>query len=367
MKRYRILHILHSMNRGGAETLVMNLFRAIDRDRYAFDFLLCTGRNDYGEEITRLGGRIFLHDSRGRRPFAYRRDLVRFFTGHAGEFDAVHLHCSSLTSPEALFAARDCGIPVRVLHVHSSRPESRLHGVLHRLFRPAALGCATQLLACSEAAADWLCGGTPFRRRVLVVRNGINTERFRFDERVRREVRRELGVFPGTTLFGHVGRFCAVKNHPFLLRVFAAWEAEHPDSLLLLIGRGEGLDAARDLARDLGIGAKVRFLGLRRDIDRLLQAIDLFVFPSFFEGLPVAVVEAQDSGTKVVCSDRVSAEAKLCDNLWFLPLESGPAEWARRIARLTGAPREQMWLQVRAQRYDIRDTAELLCKEVYRR
>ena len=317
--------------------------------------------------ITRLGGRIFLHDSRGRRPFAYRRDLVRFFTGHAGEFDAVHLHCSSLTSPEALFAARDCGIPVRVLHVHSSRPESRLHGVLHRLFRPAALGCATQLLACSEAAADWLCGGTPFRRRVLVVRNGIDTERFRFDERVRREVRRELGVFPGTTLFGHVGRFCAVKNHPFLLRVFAAWEAEHPDSQLLLIGRGEGLDAARDLARDLGIGAKVRFLGLRRDIDRLLQAIDLFVFPSFFEGLPVAVVEAQDSGTKVVCSDRVSAEAKLCDNLWFLPLESGPAEWARRIARLTGAPREQMWLQVRAQRYDIRDTAELLCKEVYRR
>ena len=288
-------------------------------------------------------------------------------SGHAGEFDAVHLHCSSLTSPEALFAARDCGIPVRVLHVHSSRPESRLHGVLHRLFRPAALGCATQLLACSEAAADWLCGGTPFRRRVLVVRNGIDTERFRFDERVRREVRRELGVFPGTTLFGHVGRFCAVKNHPFLLRVFAAWEAEHPDSQLLLIGRGEGLDAARGLARDLGIGAKVRFLGLRRDIDRLLQAIDLFVFPSFFEGLPVAVVEAQDSGTKVVCSDRVSAEAKLCDNLWFLPLESGPAEWARRIARLTGAPREQMWLQVRAQRYDIRDTAELLCKEVYRR
>ena len=119
MKRYRILHILHSMNRGGAETLVMNLFRAIDRDRYAFDFLLCTGRNDYGEEITRLGGRIFLHDSRGRRPFAYRRDLVRFFTGHAGEFDAVHLHCSSLTSPEALFAARDCGIPVRVLHAVS--------------------------------------------------------------------------------------------------------------------------------------------------------------------------------------------------------------------------------------------------------
>lgn len=175
MKRYRILHILHSMNRGGAETLVMNLFRAIDRDRYAFDFLLCTGRNDYGEEITRLGGRIFLHDSRSRRPFAYRRDLLRFFTGHAGEFDAVHLHCSSLASPEALFAARDCGIPVRVLHVHSTRPENRLHGVLHRLFRPAALGCATQLLACSEAAADWLCGGTPFRRRVLVVRNGIDT------------------------------------------------------------------------------------------------------------------------------------------------------------------------------------------------
>lgn len=367
MKRYRILHILHSMNRGGAETLVMNLFRAIDRNRYAFDFLLCTARNDYGEEIVRLGGRIFLHDSRGRRPFAYRRELARFFAAHAGEFDAVHLHCSSLTSPEALFAARDCGIPVRVLHIHNTQPESRLHGVLHRLFRSAALGSATQLLACSEAAADWLCGGASIRRQVLVVRNGIDTERFRFDGQVRREVRRELGVASTTTLFGHVGRFCAVKNHPFLLRTFAAWTAEHPDSQLLLVGRGEELDAARGLARSLGIGPKVRFLGLRSDIDRLLQAIDLFVFPSFFEGLPVAVVEAQDSGTKVVCSDRVSAEAKLCDNLWFLPLEAGPGEWARRIARLEGAPREQMWLQVRARHYDIRDTAELLCKEVYRR
>ena len=366
MKRYRILHILHSMNRGGAETLVMNLFRAIDRDRYAFDFLLCTGRNDYGEEITRLGGRIFLHDSRSRRPFAYRRDLLRF-TGHAGEFDAVHLHCSSLASPEALFAARDCGIPVRVLHVHSSRPESRLHGVLHRLFPT----CGPRL---RHAAAGLLGGGCrlALRRNAVPPAGAGHPQRHRHGAFPFRRAGAprgapRVGRLSRTALFGHVGRFCAVKNHPFLLRVFAAWEAEHPDSQLLLIGRGEGLDAARDLARDLGIGAKVRFLGLRRDIDRLLQAIDLFVFPSFFEGLPVAVVEAQDSGTKVVCSDRVSAEAKLCDNLWFLPLESGPAEWARRIARLTGAPREQMWLQVRAQRYDIRDTAELLCKEVYRR
>lgn len=364
--RYRVLHLLHSMNRGGAETFVMNLFRTIDRDRYAFDFLLASERDDYGDEILRLGGRIFRLAPRRRHPFGYLGSLNDFFDRHPGEFDAVHLHCSSLSSPEALFAARSRGIPTRILHIHSTRPEGLLHGLLHGLLRGVSLRCATQLLACSGSAASWLCGGSAHRAEVRVVPNGIDTSLFGFDAGIRDEVRRELGLGRGTTLVGHVGRFCTAKNHPFLLRVFASWVSEHPDSVLLLVGRGEGYEAAVRQSEALGIASRVRFAGVREDVDRLLQAVDLFVFPSLFEGFPVSVVEAQASGTKVVCSDRVSAEVKLCDNLWFLPLEAGPAEWARRMASLEGGDRPSMCRAVRASRYDIRDTAALLCDEVYR-
>ena len=359
----RVLHAVVNMNRGGAETLIMNLYRRIDRSRLQFDFLTCR-EGVYDDEIRALGGivhRVPWITEAG--PVGYVRALDRFFAEHR-HYRIVHAHMDRM-SGWVLRAARRAGVPVRIAHSHNTRSEG---GPLARLFKWASgrlvAPNATGRLACSEAAAVWLFGDRAKEARII--RNAVDCGALAFDPEIRRAVREELDLGPGQLAVCHVGRFTPQKNHAFLIGLFARLAAERPDAMLLLIGDGPLREATARRAEAAGIADRVRFLGVRGDVARLLAAMDVMVFPSLHEGLPLSLIEAQAAGLPCVISDRVTAEADLGIGLVArLPLEAPHDAWIRGILRAAAAAEPPLARlkaadEVRRRGYDIGEAAEEL-------
>lgn len=358
----RVLHVLHSMNCGGAETLIMNIYRNIDRERVQFDFLVNVfDRMFFEREIESLGGRIFRMPFLTKvTPLVYARNLRRFFMEHP-EIKIVHSHLETTTGLILKQAAR-AGVPVRIAHSHNSRftregarfwPENIYKSYCRRKIVPNA----TALFGCSGLANRWLYGASD--DKAAVVKNGIEPERYQFSEAVRAEVRTELSAMDSTVVLGHVGRFNDQKNHLFLIDIFAEYVRRNSDTLLALAGEGVLLEAVSEKVRGLGLTDKVRFLGLRGDVNRLLQGFDVFLLPSKFEGLSIATVEAQAAGLPCVVSDAVPSEADQgCGLVTFCPL-GGASKWADVIENLP-TERKRAADAVRAAGYDIKDTAKML-------
>ena len=348
----RILHIVTYMGRGGLETMLMNYYRAIDRTKVQFDFLTHRDfRADYDDEIEALGGKIYRLPNLNPFGRSYLGALDRFFREHP-EYRIVHSHLDCM-SAIPLKAAKKLGVPVRIAHSHSSRQDRDLKYPLKLLFKRGIFGQATQLFACGKEAGKWMFGTDDFR----VLNNAIDAERYRFDPEVRQEVRRELGIPADAPVVGHVGRFMAPKNHGFLLRIFA----ELPDhARLLLVGDGELRAENEHLAEELGIRDRVIFAGLRSDVDRMLQAMDVFVFPSLYEGLPLSIIEAQAAGLPCLISDKVPIECKKTELVTQIPLDASPAEWAEAVLSAAEAPRGDTLAQIREAGFDIRTNAEWL-------
>lgn len=348
----RILHIVTYMGRGGLETMLMNYYRAIDRNRIQFDFLTHRDfRADYDDEIEALGGRIYRLPNLNPFSRGYLGALDRFFAEHP-EYRIVHSHLDCM-SAIPLKAAKKHGVPVRIAHAHSSRQDRDLKYPLKLLFKRGIARQATQLFACGREAGKWMFGTDDFH----VLNNAIDAERYRFDPKVRQEVRSELGIPADALVAGHVGRFMAPKNHGFLLRIFA----ELPDhARLLLVGDGELRAENEQLAEVLGIRDRVIFAGLRSDVDRMLQAMDVFVFPSLYEGLPLSIIEAQAAGLPCLISDKVPIECKKTDLITQLPLDASPAEWAEAVLAAAKQPRTDTLMQIREAGFDIRANAEWL-------
>jgi Glycosyltransferase len=352
----RVLHAVVNMNRGGAETLIMNLYRHMDRTRVQFDFLTCR-EGVFDDEIRSLGGRIhrvpWITDA---GPVGYARALDRFFADNR-QYAIVHAHMDRM-SGWVLRAARRAGVPVRIAHSHNTQSEGNAFAKLYkwasgRLIEPNA----TDRFACSRAAADWLFGVRSAEAKI--VRNAIDCTAFAHHPEVRRAVRAELGLKPGQLAVCHVGRFSPQKNHAFLIELFGHLAAERPDAVLLLVGDGP---LRADIVRSIEGAAledRVRLLGVRDDIPRLLAAMDVMVFPSLHEGLPVTLIEAQCAGLPCVVSDRVTEEADLGIGLVArIPLEAPAKSWIAAI--LEGAAvadakhlRGMAAEQVRGRGYDI--------------
>ena len=338
MEQVRVLHVLHSMNCGGAETLLMHLYRGMDREKVQFDFLVNVFDEMYYErEIESLGGRIY------RMPFltkttppVYAHALTKFFKEHP--YKIVHSHLETTTGV-ILGAAKRAGVPVRIAHSHNSRfTRVGLAALPENLFkswcRSRIVPNATHLFGCSEIANRWLYG--KHAGESTLVNNGIDVAACAFNAQTRERKRAELGL-GGEMVFGHVGRFNDQKNHAFLIEAFARYHASHPDGRLLLAGEGVLQGAIERQVRDAGLGDCVRFLGLRPDVPELLQAMDCFVMPSKFEGLPLSLVEAQAAGLVCLVADTVSPQSDLGACAFsFLPLDAG--EWADAMARVTREP-----------------------------
>lgn len=353
----RVLVVTTNMNRGGLETFTMNVYRSLDRTKVQLDFLLHRPeRGAYDDEIEALGGRIYRIRRQNPLDPRYWRALDGFFDEHPYKAVWAELDCMSA---EPLAAAARHGAVVRVAHSHSSRQDRDLKYPLKMLCKPLIKRYATDLFACGGEAGRWMFGTDDFR----IVRNCIDVDAWVFDPAVRAETRCELGIAENAPVVGHVGRFDAVKNHSFLLDVFAELLKSRPGAVLLLAGDGPLRPDMEKKAEDLGIDGSVMFLGVRPDVARLMQAMDCFVMPSLYEGLPMVLVEAQAAGLPCLISDVIPHD---CDieggSVESESLDAGAREWSARIDGVLagGCDRAAGAAAVSAAGFDAEETAERL-------
>ncbi len=360
----RVLHVIGAMDRGGAETMIMNFYRAIDRTKVQFDFLVHEQREcDYDAEIEALGGRIYrVPRFTGVNYLAYRKECRAFFAAH-GEHLIVHGHigsCAAIYLSEAKRAGR-----YAIAHSHAQNYEVGLSGALFRMATYPIRNVADYFLGCSyEAGVDRYGAGIADGDKFTVLKNGIDLSLYAFDQDVRRAVRDELGVVDSVPVFGHVGRLTEVKNHAFLLESFSYAKELLPEARLLLMGRGELEGVIREDVANRGLEDSVCFLGVREDVPRILMALDAFVFPSRKEGLAIAVVEAQASGLPCVVSRGVPDEAVVSDLVSHIDLAEGAQRWADEITcqyeRGRDVDRARAVDAVRAAGFDITEGARWL-------
>lgn len=319
------------MNRGGLETMLMNYYRQIDREKIQFDFMV--HRDDeghYDKEIIKLGGKIYKMPQ--IKPGNYRlyfKRLEDFFASHS-EYKVVHSHINE-NSSFVLRAAKKAGITCRIAHSHLSDLEIdykfpfRIYARYHMKNNP------THYFACSNKAGQWLFGNKIAKsKNMFVLNNAVNTKEFVLKDSTRRKIREDLGLL-NKLVIGHIGRFNKQKNHEFLIDIFRAVHQKRSDAVLILIGDGDLRKQIEDKVEGLGLSESVKFLGIRSDIPNLLQGMDLFLFPSLFEGLPVVLIEAQAAGLKCIVSNTITQECDITGRIDFLSLRKPPEEWASHI------------------------------------
>ena len=351
----RILQVVTYMGRGGLETMLMNYYRHMDRDKVQFDFLTHRAfRGDYDDEIEALGGRIYRLPRLNPWSGSYRRALDAFFAEHA-QYRIVHVHQDCM-SAVILKAAKKWGVPVRIAHSHNSDQEKNFKYPIKLFYKRRIPQYATALFACGRDAGDWMFGGAPYR----IVPNAIDTAQYVYCSRRAAEMRARLGIPPDAFVVGHVGRFQHVKNHSFLLDIFGEVVKTQENARLLLVGDGDLRQKTEEKAAALGLAEKVMFTGVRNDVPDLLQAMDCFVFPSLFEGIPVALMEAQASGLPCVVSDGVPADCRISRHFERLALAQSPEIWALRILASPAGLRRDGGREIGNAGYDIASNARWL-------
>ncbi len=324
------MHVLGALNPGGIEVMVMNLYRAIDRSRVQFDFVIHTAdRCFYEDEIEQLGGRVFRVPSfRGYNILSYKKAWKAFFRQH-DEFSCIHGHMGS-SAAYYLGVAKRFGIPT-VAHSHGTTRLINLKEFLYLLFSFPTRFVADTFFACSlDAGRDRFGKRVAASSRFRIVRNAFDLAGFGFFPEERALTRRSLGL-ERAFIVGHVGRFDVAKNHAFILKVFREVLARVPEARLLLVGDGDTRPSVEALIADYGLEEQVILLGTRHDVPSLLQAMDVFLFPSLLEGLGISLIEAQCTGLPGITSNRVPREVGITDLVTFLDLKDTEEKWAEEV------------------------------------
>ena len=348
----RILQVVTYMGRGGIETMLMNYYRRMDREKIQFDFLVHRDfRADFDDEIEALGGRIYRVPAMNPASGSYRKALADFFRTHP--YRVVHCHLNYM-SGVVLAAAKQAGVPVRIAHAHTAAMAPGWKQSVRRLCKHLIPLTATHRFACSTEAGRAIFGKQSFS----ILANAIDAAAFTPDDALRREVRAELGLGSELTVM-HVGRMVYAKNHEFLLDAFRELLNTEPGAKLVLVGDGELRSQIEEKAAQLP-GGSVRMLGSRTDIPRLLQAADVFAFPSRFEGMPVTMIEAQAAGLPCIKSDTVTEECIVTDLVTSLPTND-PVCWAGAI-RAAKTARTDHLEDIQRSGYDITAAAEKLTR-----
>ena len=358
----RILQVIGTMNRGGAETLVMEWYRHIDRRAIQFDFLIYgDGKGAFDDEILALGGRIFHAQKRFyKNPLAHCREINDFLLAHK-EYATVHAHLTDM-SGYIIWMAKHAGVRTAIAHAHVANPRTDL-------LRKAAWQLGLALIrryadysfACSSDALWYMTKRTPDRKTHFVLNNAIDIEKFRFREESRATWRKQLNAKDGDLVIGHIGRFTREKNHRFLLQAFRLLLTQNPNAMLVLVGDGSLRTAIAAMVKKYGMDNNVRLLGVRGDVQEIMSAFDLFAFPSRYEGLGIVLIEAQANGLPCLVSDTVPEEADVQGGMvTFLPI-ADEAVWADAMlrGRRTVSPAAAQQAVMNAG-YDIRQLSEWL-------
>lgn len=377
----RVLHVLGNTNLGGAESRIMDLYRHTDRNRVQFDFLVHSGEEGFFEkEIRELGGRIFrVPRFRIYNYFSYRKALKEFFQKHH-EFALVQGHMTS-TAAIYLPIAKKAGVKKTAAHARSAGVDKGLKGTMTRFLRRNLADKADYLFTCSELAGISVYGEKAVQEgKTIFIPNAIDCAGFTFDPEKRKKMREELGL-TDAIIIGHVGRFHYAKNHEYLLRVFAelcrmsagaggstAETGADQKYHLILLGEGPLMEDTRKLAEELCVADRVHFLGNHKNIADYYQAMDYFVYPSRYEGMPGTIVEAQASGLPCLMSDTICREVIATELVETMSIEKEPKVWAEELQRRMDAlvskqeNREKYAAKMAAAGFDVQAQAERMMR-----
>lgn len=354
----RVLQVFGRMDRGGSETMIMNIYRNIDRTKVQFDFAVHTeDKCAFDEEIKALGGRIYSVPRLNlKNALLYKKAWKDLLLDHP-EWKIVHGHIMS-SARMHLAVANELG-RYTISHSHSISAGSGKKALVKRLLEQRIK--ADYYMACSKAAGLFLFGENKVKSDLFkVLPNAISTNDYDNNPLVRDKVRKAFNI-TDEALIGHVGSFTDVKNHRFLLEIFSAIKKKQFNAKLMLVGDGPLRSGIETKAKELGIYDDIIFTGVRSDVNELLQAMDYFVFPSLFEGLPVTLVEAQTSGLPITMSDKVPEESILTIGLvTVMSLEQSADEWADHILSRLGKERYSHVEEIKTAGYDIADTSKWL-------
>lgn len=324
MGAIRVLQIVNYMDRGGLETMLMNYYRNIDRKKIQFDFMVHRNKQaQYDVEIEKMGGKIYHMPPINPISMSYHRSEMNFFSEH--HYQIVHCHMDCM-SAFPLNHAKRAGVPVRIAHSHTKNQNKDLNYPIKMFCKRLIPSNATHLFACGTEAGKFMFGNKQFQ----IMRNAIDIDAYLFNAIVRQQVREELGIKDEVVL-GNVANFSQVKNHTFLLDVFFEYHKLNKRSKLLLVGDGSGRERIEQKIRRLGLCKDVILTGIRTDVNRILQAMDVFVFPSLYEGFPVTMVEAQTAGLPCVISTNVPEETDITDLVTRVALDESLELWCRSI------------------------------------
>lgn len=348
---------------GGIDRYILNLFRELNQKTAEFDFFTNAITEPLQKDLQAQGSAL-LQTAGFAHPLRAYRDFKRIFTEK--RYDTAYFNLSTALGLIGPMAAKKCGVPKIVIHSHTTgcditNPYMRkLMTILHKLSRAVLYRFGTDFYACSKEAGEWM-----FPKKVVdgnafqIVQNAIYTQKFVLNEKLRAEMREKLGV-QDCFVVGHVGNFVYQKNHSFLLRAFASFAKSDPSARLLLVGDGVLFEESKAQADALGIADKVLFAGRRTDANDYMQAMDVFAFPSNFEGLGIVAIEAQAAGLPCVFSDRVPQETHITNLCTYLPIDGEQAveKWVQALENAKDTERKNRAEEIVAAGYDI-ETQEL--------
>lgn len=353
----RVLQVGMTRNLGGIETYLIEQFRHLDKSKIDYDFVNITGEYSicYEDEILASGSKIFKVVSRHKNPLLHYWQWFNILLQHKGVYDVIVLNTNSLEYVFPLVLGKVFGIPVRVIHSHNSGFENK-QGLARRLLvgmnKKLLAWSANLRFACSQFAGQWMFKDNPYH----VIYNAIDIHKYDADLAVRDEMRQALNLDTALTLL-HVGRFSYQKNHSFLLDIFKEVHSIQPNSVLLLVGdtteESEFLTEVKQKIKAYGLEHVVRLLGRRDDVNKIMQAADVLVMPSFFEGLTVVGIEAQASDLPLLLSDTVTKELELLPSTQFISLDAGAKAWAEVIVNSKQHNRRSRYEELKVAGYDI--------------
>lgn len=343
----QILQIIGSLEQGGAENFLMNLYKNIDRTEVKFDFAIYDHptENSFYNEVLEMGAKVFFLPSKSQNFISNIQAIRKIVLEN--NYQYVWRHTDSCFGGVDLLAAKWGGATKLILHSHNSNNKGLEH-ILHWICKPIVNKHVTHRFSCGALAGKWMFG----KREYKVIHNGVDVERFRTDETTRELYRNRYGL-KGKYVIGHIARFCDVKNHTFLINVFSELVNRIPQAVLILIGGGPLEEQIRRQVKECNLVDKVLFLGVRTDVAELFQAMDVFMLPSLYEGLPVTLIEAQAAGLPCVVSSAVSKESDLFGEIDFLDLEVPLNVWVEVIEKKIGKRCVDAADKVREEGYDI--------------
>lgn len=354
----RVLHIEVRGGIGGIETFLLNLYTAIDKKKVQFDFISTASTVTLEKQLVCMGSTVY----KIPEPYhilKYYKSLYKIISEN--KYSIVHIHKNSAANIIPFIICKKIGVKTIIAHSHNTSPiKGGISKILHKINQKLLLKIQTNSFACSKVAAGWLYGKNYIiTNNVRIIKNGIQTRKFMFNEDKRKKIRNELCINNESFVIGNVGRLMKQKNQSFLIDIFYELLKEKPNSILILCGTGELENELKDKVKNLNIDNKVLFLGLRKDVNDIMQAMDVFVFPSLYEGLPLVAIEAQCAGLPMIVSDTVSDEIRISNLVHYISLNSPKSEWVKSIVNsYADNIRVDMSEVIQDNGYDISNTAK---------